>query len=514
MKIAVLVFGEYRTFETAVKTWNCRFWDDVDYYMSTWNSSIEPPIRNRHIIDSVWETKVDEEYIKGALPNVNLKISNSDSDDYTKNHETNKMIYHWKTLYQMVVDSGKSYDAIFLVRPDVYFFVQQELFEISKKNNLYVHTQPIDNGVHDIFFFGYGDIVLDFLKDLPKSMNNIHTELKKYIDDKFKNRIDWFKEYNDNLVLFYDLIRPTSELSYISLNERPLEKDDYNPNFIQDDFIESLKYTRAKYDPGFFKILLIGESCNDKFVYGDVNRLSPEAPIPIINPIKETTNSGMAGNVKRQIEELWSSPHFITNESKITKTRYVDNSTNYILLRVDSGDENVKRINLDNLPDESFDAIVFSDYNKGLLEPNDIEFIIEYYNKKLKNKNLLTFIDTKKQFGHWLKNINFIKINFKEYQSNLDFIKNNSWLKEKLIVTRGPHGCDYNGENYPTNEVPIKDLSGAGDTFLSSLVCKYIVTENIQSSIEYANRISEMAVQRKGVSLIEKGEILNEFKIL
>ena len=81
-------------------------------------------------------------------------------------------------------------------------------------------------------------------------------------------------------------------------------------------------------------VLLIGESCKDKFVYGDVDRLSPEAPIPVINPTSKIMNDGMAGNVKRQFEELYTTLDFITNDSKVTKTRYVDDSTNYISQRM------------------------------------------------------------------------------------------------------------------------------------------------------------------------------------
>ena len=124
MKVAVLVFGEYRTFETAIKTWNCKFWDDVDYYMSTWDTSIEPMDRVKHLVTTKWKTDVDENFIKNNLPNVNLKITNSNSKEYIENHDTNKMIYHWKILYDMVISSGKEYDCIFLVRPDTYFFIQ------------------------------------------------------------------------------------------------------------------------------------------------------------------------------------------------------------------------------------------------------------------------------------------------------------------------------------------------------------------------------------------------------
>ncbi len=252
-------------------------------------------------------------------------------------------------------------------------------------------------------------------------------------------------------------------------------------------------------------VLLIGESCKDKFVYGDVDRLSPEAPIPVINPTSKILNDGMAGNVKRQFEELYNTLDFITNDSKVTKTRYVDDSTNYILLRVDEGDDSIENINLNSLPNKIYDIIIFSDYNKGFTTTKDITDIINYY--KEKNNNLLTFIDTKKNFGDWIKNIDFIKVNYKEYEKNIHFINTNNWINKKLIVTRGRFGCDYNGKNFPNKEVPIKDLSGAGDTFLSALVAHYIIGQDIDTSIEYANKVSEMAVQRKGVSLIKKEEI-------
>jgi len=216
----------------------------------------------------------------------------------------------------------------------------------------------------------------------------------------------------------------------------------------------------------------------------------------------------MAGNVSRQFLELYDKLDFITNKSTSTKTRYVDNSTNYILLRVDEGDENIEKINLDNLPDKKYDVIIFSDYNKGFISEDDIENIIGYYKKK--TDKLLTFIDTKKDFGNWIENLDYIKVNYKEYERNLSFINKNKWIDKKLIITRGPNGCDYNGTTYPNKEVPIKDLSGAGDTFLSSLVAKYIISRDIESSIQYANKISEMAIQKKGVSFLSQQEIKNK----
>jgi D-beta-D-heptose 7-phosphate kinase/D-beta-D-heptose 1-phosphate adenosyltransferase len=187
-------------------------------------------------------------------------------------------------------------------------------------------------------------------------------------------------------------------------------------------------------------------------------------------------------------------PKIITNSEIIKKIRYVDESYNYILLRIDENDE-VKK--LENLPDVTkFDIVVFVDYNKGLLSKDDIE--------KLSKVSKLSFIDTKKKLGEWCRNIDFIKINYSEYLESKKFIDNNDWIKEKTIITRGPYGCDYNGVNYPTKDVGVKDVAGAGDSFLSGLIFKYIQTNSIENSIQFANRCSTQVVQQKGVSVINK----------
>lgn len=496
MKIAVLIFGEYRTFETAVKTWNCKFWDDVDFYMSTWDKTVMcSHFSTTHLDTPIIESKINP--ARNILPNLNLKISNQDSSDIES--ATHKMVYHWKTLYNMVIESGKEYDCIFLVRPDTYFFIQPSFFELTKENILYSFSE-VNDEAHDIFFFGYGNVILDFLKNVPSKMSNIHTELATYLKDNFKN--DYLK-HQDGYI--YGLLRPSATPAYSFLNDTPLKKDDMNPRFIQIDFLKNLTEFESQHSLGILNVLLIGESCKDKFIYGNVDRLSPEAPIPVLNPKSEVITEGMAGNVNRQFLELYGNLDFITNKSNAIKTRYVDSSTNYILLRVDVGDEDIEKINLDDLPDKQYHVIIFSDYNKGFISENDIKNITNHY--KEKTDKLLTFIDTKKDFGNWIQDLDYIKVNYKEYERNLSFINKNKWIDKKLIITRGPNGCDYNGTTYPNKEVPIKDLSGAGDTFLSSLVAKYIISRDVESSIKYANKISEMTIQKKGVSFLSQEEI-------
>ena len=87
------------------------------------------------------------------------------------------------------------------------------------------------------------------------------------------------------------------------------------------------------------KILVIGDSCTDVFVYGSCQRLCPEAPIPVFEPSKTVTNDGMAGNVVANLKALGvNHVESITNKEQITKTRYVEDKSNQMLLRVDSND--------------------------------------------------------------------------------------------------------------------------------------------------------------------------------
>ena len=88
------------------------------------------------------------------------------------------------------------------------------------------------------------------------------------------------------------------------------------------------------------KVLVIGDSCTDKFVYGVCDRICHEAPVPVFNPTYQKANGGMAKNVFNNLISLaknWDID-LITNEDEITKTRLVDIKTNQMLLRVDEDD--------------------------------------------------------------------------------------------------------------------------------------------------------------------------------
>ena len=242
------------------------------------------------------------------------------------------------------------------------------------------------------------------------------------------------------------------------------------------------------------KILVIGDSCTDIFRYGKVERIAPEAPIPIIVPEHETSNPGMAGNVVANLKALGAEVDFVTNKTEIRKIRYVCSKYNYLLLRVDENDK-CEPIDASFLPEQEYDAIVISDYCKGFLSEEDIEFIVQ-------NASNPIFLDTKKILGDWAHNVDFIKINYHEYERNKEQIDNGLVLQDKTIITRGKYGCNYQNKNYPTQEVPVKDVSGAGDTFLAGLVFEYVRTRNIEQAIQFAQECTTIVVQKLGVSTI------------
>ena len=246
------------------------------------------------------------------------------------------------------------------------------------------------------------------------------------------------------------------------------------------------------------KITVIGEFCTDIFVYGETKRLSPEAPVPVFNPLYIERNFGMAGNV---VENLKSLDQHITIKhiyqlQPIKKTRYVDDKSNHMFIRVDEGEETITPLELtDSVVDEikNSDAIIVSDYNKGFLNEK-LLLEIAYHSRFI-------VMDTKKQISPDLvSNFNFIKLNEHEYLNFSDDVK--KLYPNKLIVTLGSKGAKYMDNIYPSPDPrETIDVSGAGDTFTASFTVKYLETKNIEESIIYANEMSSIVVQKRGVSV-------------
>ena len=247
------------------------------------------------------------------------------------------------------------------------------------------------------------------------------------------------------------------------------------------------------------RFLVIGETCSDRFCYGESKRLCPEAPAPVFVPEYRDDNLGMAHNVYKNMLAVDKEIHkgtpivneieLVTNETEGHKTRYIDKQSNHMFLRVDTDTYPFCY----NLPDniEEYDAVVVSDYNKGFLSSVQL--------KEIGRRAKLSFLDTKKKCNlDWASLFSFIKINEKEY-------KENGWkyMCDNLIVTKASKGCWYNEQDYPIESPSdIRDVSGAGDTFLSAFSLSYTLTKNIGTSILLAQNCCQKVIKKKGVTTI------------
>lgn len=229
-----------------------------------------------------------------------------------------------------------------------------------------------------------------------------------------------------------------------------------------------------------FKILLIGDTCVDVYQYGTVDRLSPEAPVPVFVPTHKEEREGMAGNVYANLLALGCKVDIVCGSAS-RKTRLIDSRSRQQILRLDEDHKSIPIVNVDTL---GYDAVVISDYDKGVVSYELIEKVIE--------SRLPVFIDTKKtdlarMQGAW------VKIN------ELEFSKIKTQCTG-LIVTRGDKGAaiPHHEISLPAPKVEVVDVTGAGDTFLAALAYKWLETGNINAALFFAIEASSITVQHFG----------------
>ena len=254
------------------------------------------------------------------------------------------------------------------------------------------------------------------------------------------------------------------------------------------------------------RVLLIGDSCTDVYVYGDVKRLNPEAPVPILEPKRENTTKGMAWNVFSNLKAFGLSVFMLTNEEKIIKTRYIHEKSNQQILRVDNEPE-IKPLPYEPPfiedrsayhkpphvapPKEWYDVMVISDYNKGYVTQEKLFELVEWFEGPV-------FIDSKKTN---LPADAYIKVNELEHE-RMAYCN-----YENLIITRGGEGAEYKGDLYPAEKVKVFDVVGAGDTFLAALTYGYLKYGTIEEAIPLANKAAAMAVSHRGTYVLTEEDV-------
>ncbi|NMM48718.1 bifunctional heptose 7-phosphate kinase/heptose 1-phosphate adenyltransferase [Marinigracilibium pacificum] len=265
------------------------------------------------------------------------------------------------------------------------------------------------------------------------------------------------------------------------------------------------------------KVLIIGDVMIDSYTWGKVERISPEAPVPVVNVSRREKRLGGAANVAMNIRELGATPilcsvigddqegdeflHLLKDNALPdqgiirSKTRMTTNK-----LRVLSGSQQMMRIDhetdtplvkleeqslighIKRLIDKGVDVVIFEDYDKGTINEHVISETVSY----AKDKNVPTVVDPKKRNFNFYKNVTLFKPNLKELREGLhvDVQGNNrtqideavKLLKDKLnadsiLLTLSEHGIHYNANGrsvyLDAHYRRISDVSGAGDTVVS-----------------------------------------------
>ena len=244
------------------------------------------------------------------------------------------------------------------------------------------------------------------------------------------------------------------------------------------------------------KILLVGDSCYDYYHYGEVKRISPEAPIPILDFSHVTKKRGMVSNVYDNMKALRADVHIVTSFSE-NKRRYIDIKTGQQLLRVDEKINEERYADVEAPLFSDYDAIVISDYNKGFMTIADINDIRRSFDGPI-------FVDTKKKD---VGNIGdcIVKINQHEYKNITSHPR-----PENLIVTYGGDNVSWNNRWYVPPKVNAYDVCGAGDTFLAALAFEYLRKDDMEQAIHFAMKAAAITVKHIGVYAPTLEEIEND----
>ena len=230
------------------------------------------------------------------------------------------------------------------------------------------------------------------------------------------------------------------------------------------------------------KILLIGDCCIDEYQYGTVDRINPEAPVPIFKHLRSDEKLGMVYNVRNNLEKLGCEITLLTREPS-RKIRLIDSRTGHHIVRID---QDVLAVPVDILPNATlnYDAIVISDYDKGVVTYGLVEQLIQ-------TSSVPIFIDTKKTDLARFEGA-IVKINSSENSLARTF-------PTELIVTTGKQGAQYKGRQFPAVDIDVVDVCGAGDTFLAALVYGYLIERVMSTAITFAVQAGAVTVQHMGV---------------
>ena len=180
MKCGVLVFGQYRALDIAIKSWSFKDYFDCDFYVSTWN---ETHLKNVPY-DLDLKFSVTEDLIRNHIPNAVINIEKDPNED---SRTFNRMIYHWKKSLELLIQSNKEYDIIILTRFD-NFFAKFD-WSIVDKDKFYSyggHSKDYGDlicpsSLSDFCFIGNKNAMITFINGIEGEPENCQVDIHRYI---------------------------------------------------------------------------------------------------------------------------------------------------------------------------------------------------------------------------------------------------------------------------------------------------------------------------------------------
>ena len=313
------------------------------------------------------------------------------------------------------------------------------------------------------------------------------------------------------------------------------------------------------------KVAVVGDVMLDTYWWGNVDRISPEGPVPVVAVTKKEQRMGGAANVALNIRALDANVALISvlgndDEGKQLKNILEQNNiaTDYLLfsdnrittnkiriigrnqqmMRLDAEhSDDLQQKDADNLmlqiekciSENKPDIIILQDYNKGVLTENVIQEVIAL----CKLHNIISAVDPKRKNFFSYKDADLFKPNLKEVKESLNILSDaidepalsqiHKKLKEKLqhhisLITLSEKGIFYQKDNevniIPSHLRNIADVSGAGDTVIAVASLVYSVTKDGSLMAEIANIAGGLVCETVGTAAIDKQELLAECKEL
>ena len=248
-------------------------------------------------------------------------------------------------------------------------------------------------------------------------------------------------------------------------------------------------------------VYVAGDVCLDVYCYGNVNRISPEAPVPVFEQAREESRMGMACNVFANLlsfgfKGIFDMPFRLSGG---VKKRLVDVKSGQQLLRVDYGEDPSPAYSFfEQIDWSTADALVLVDYDKGRL-PRDLCVKLT---QQASFSGVPCFVDSKKRDLSCFVD-SFVKINEKEADMMV-----NAPLGGNLVVTLGGRGARAFGKSFPGYKVQVSDVCGAGDVFLASLVFGFFNwNSDMDKTIDFANKCASLSVTKRGTHTLTPKEI-------